>query len=359
MNQKENIMKAWTRTKPEWIPISSGLPYLDWKSFGYDADELERVCIRHDILFPGYEHGFLARNHEYVQTGFPDLTAGKPYVDYWGCKWETSITGMVGAVTVHPLENWDSFKGFCAPDPDDNDGLRKISWQAIEDASRSPNRNDIFLSAGLPHGHTFLRVQDLRGYMNFIYDMADEEPLIDELLDMVCDFNLKIINRFLTYKPDCISIPEDLGMQNTPMLSVEQFRKYIAPRYEKMTKPIKAAGVIVHEHSDGYIMDLMDDIIKTGGTVINMQDLVNGIDNIEKHVKGRISIDLDIDRQNITVFGTPKDIDDHIKECVSKLGTHEGGLSLTYQPWPPISATNLDAVFTAMEKYCVKEYMHK
>jgi hypothetical protein len=106
-------------------------------------------------------------------------------------------------------------------------------------------------------------------------------------------------------------------------------------------------------------MDLLDDLIMTGGDVINLQDLVNGIDNLAGYAKGRMSVDLDIDRQNITVCGTPRDIHDHIRECVVKLGSREGGLSLTYQPWPPVPIANLDAVFSAMEKYCVTDYIYR
>ena len=359
MNARENQIRAWTRQKPEWIPIQAGLPYLDWTAQGYEEKELERICQRHPILFPNFQDGTLKRNHEMVYAQFPDLVAGKPYTDYWGSVWETKITGMVGTVTHHALEDWENFENFRAPDPDDNDGMRKIDWEGYQKAAASPHRDQFFFGLGLPHGHTFLRVQDLRGYVNFLCDMADEDPRIDKLLDIVCDFNVKLITRFLSYKPDCISIPEDLGMQNSPMLSVEQFSRYIAPRYERMTRPVKEAGIIVHEHSDGYLMDLIDDIIRTGGTVINMQDLVNGIDSMERYVKGRIAIDLDIDRQNITVFGSPKDVDDHIRECVSKLGSPEGGLSLAYQPWPPTPPENMDAAFAAMEKYCVTDYLFR
>lgn len=358
MNNRENNIRAWKRQKPQWIPMFSMLPWLDWKSFGYDTGELEQICMNHRILFPSFEKGDLEKNHLMVQQFKSNMLAQEPYTDYWGSVWETKVTGMVGAVVKHPLEDWESFVGFEAPDFNDNDGMMKIDWQRIQETSESPERAETFFGLGLTHGHTFLRAQDLRGYVNFLCDMSDEEPKIDELLDMICDFNCGLIKRYLSYNPDYISIPEDLGMQNTPMLSVDQFRKYIAPRYNRMTKPVKDAGIIVHEHSDGYIMDLIDDIIETGGTVINMQDLVNGIDNIAENVKGRISIDLDIDRQNITVFGSVKDIDSHIKEIVSKLAMPEGGLSLMYQPWPYIPPKNLNAVFDAMEKYCVKEYMY-
>lgn len=357
MTHKENFLRAWRRQGPRWIPIAAGLPYLDWPTFGYDVEELEAVCLSHPILFPGFEKGNLKRAHEMVEERFPDLVAGKPYTDAWGCLWETPYTGMVGAVTVHPLEDWSSFSSLKIPDETITDGVRAIDWEILSTHAHLAKEHGGLFGCGLPHGHTFLRVQDLRGYENLLMDFADEEPLIDELLDVVTDFNLKLIRRFIDLQPDFISIPEDLGMQNSPMITPEDFNRYIAPRYNKLTKPVKEAGILVHEHSDGYILPLMDDIIKMGGDVINLQDLVNGIDNIAKYLKGHISIDLDIDRQNVTVFGSPGDVDAHIKECVAKLGGKEGGLSLTYQPWPMTPAKNMDAAFSAMEKYCVKEYL--
>jgi hypothetical protein len=107
----------------------------------------------------------------------------------------------------------------------------------------------------------------------------------------------------------------------------------------------------VHQHSDGYILDLMDDLVDVGGDVINLQDLVNGVDGIKRAVKGRLAIDLDIDRQESTVKGTPGDVDDHVRRCVQELGDSEGGLSLSYQPWPPAPLENIRAALDAMEKY--------
>ena len=351
MTYKENLLRAWKRQYPETIPVAAGLPFLDFPALGYDVQELESVLLKHPVLFPGFERGNLKRNHDRVPELYPDLVANQPYIDGWGSVWTTVMTGMVGSVVTHALESWDDFTGFSAPDPQKTDGMRPIDWEGLKYHSEQAHIHNGVFACGLPHGHTFLRAQDLRGYINLIEDMAEEEPLLDKLLDMICDFNLELINGFVALEPDFISIPEDLGMQNSPMISPDDFQKYIAPRYNRITSPVKQAGILVHEHSDGFILPLADDIIKTGGDIINLQDLVNGIDNIAREIKGRISIDLDIDRQNVTVFGSPKDVDDHIKECVSKLGSREGGLSLTYQPWPPTPVDNMDAAFTAMEKY--------
>lgn len=356
MDAKENLLRAWRRQGPAYIPIFAGLPYLDWASFGYDVEELEAVCLKHFLLFPGFQKGTLRKNFEMVSRDFPDMVAGRLYTDSWGCVWETMHTGMVGAVTVHPLKDWAALETLSVPDAEMTDGTRRIDWAALASASAGARRTGGLFGCGLPHGHTFLRVQDLRGYENLLADMAEEEPHLVRLLELVSDFNLCLVRRFIALQPDFMTIPEDLGMQGSPMLTPEDFRRFIAPCYSKVTRPVKEAGILVHEHSDGYVLPLVDDILATGGDVLNLQDLVNGIDNLAREVKGRAAIDLDIDRQSVTVFGSARDIADHIRECVLKLGSKEGGLSLTYQPWPMTPLANMDAVFTAMETYAVREY---
>lgn len=356
MNERENRLRAWRRQGPEHLPIASGVPFVRWADFGYDEAEIEAACMRHPILFPGYQKGNIEKNriHGFATRG--EIRANEQFVDPWGCGWYTTCDGMVGTVKDHPLADWAALENFRAPDPDKTDGVNALDWAALKQTAEHPDRENFFFGLGIPHGHTFLRVQDLRGYENFLFDMADEDERIEKVLDTVTSFHEELIRRFIALRPDAIYIPEDLGMQNCPMISPELFMRYISPCYDRLIRPIKQAGILVHEHSDGYILDLTDELIRLGSDVINMQDLVNGIDNIQKQLKGRVSIDLDIDRQNITVHGSPKDCREHVRECVEKLGAKEGGLSLTYQPWPVTPVANMDAVWGAMEEYGVINY---
>ena len=110
-------------------------------------------------------------------------------------------------------------------------------------------------------------------------------------------------------------------------------------------------GVPVHLHTDGYIVDIIPDLIEIGVTDLNPQDLVNGLDNLERLAKGKVHISLDIDRQRITVFGTPEQIDVHIKTCIETLGSPTGGLSLVWGVYPGTPIENIEATVRAMEKY--------
>ena len=122
---------------------------------------------------------------------------------------------------------------------------------------------------------------------------------------MLEEFNLALVERYLAAGAEWMAYPEDLGMQVGPMLSPQHFRKYIQPSYQRLMPPARDAGCVVHMHSDGDIRALVDDMIDGGVEVINLQDLVNGIDWIAARFAGRVCIDLDIDRQQITRVGTP------------------------------------------------------
>ena len=140
-------------------------------------------------------------------------------------------------------------------------------------------------------------------------------------------------------------------MQVGPMVTQEHFKKYIKPSYERLMQPARDAGVIVHMHSDGDIRQLLEDLIDGGVEVINLQDLVNGIDWIKSKLAGKVCLELDIDRAQITRFGTPEQIDALVREEVEKLGSKDGGLMMIYGLYPGVPAENVKAVMDAMERY--------
>lgn len=181
--------------------------------------------------------------------------------------------------------------------------------------------------------------------------MVDEEPLLDDLICRLEEFNLAQIRHILKADVDIVRIPEDLGMQVGPMLSPDHFRWYIKPPYQRMIGLARQAGKIIHMHSDGDIRLLADDIIDGGVDALNLQDPVNGVDWIAENLKGRVCIDLDIDRQKITPYGTPAQVNALIHDEIAKLGSKDGGLMMIYGLYPGVPFENVRAVMDAMEKY--------
>jgi len=340
----QNTLRAIRFERPDYIPVIFWINPACWHH--YEPETLFNLMDEHRILFPEFNP-----ENESAPEIAPWERAGAPYKDFWGCVWETTDDGITGTVTKHPLADWKILESFTPPDPDETNGIKTMDWPAIKKEVLKAKSEDKHHVGSLEHGHTFQRLSYLRGYENLLFDMTDRETRLLQLIEMVETFNAGIVERYIEAGSTMICYPEDLGMQRGPMLSPEHFRTYIKPTYERIMAPAHKAGCLVHMHSDGDIRDLVDDLLVSGVDALNLQDLVNGIDWIEANLKGRVCIDIDIDRQQITRFGNPEQIDKLIREEVEKLGSREGGLMMIYGLYPGVPLDNVKAVMDAMERY--------
>lgn len=345
MNPRENILRAVRFEAPDYIPMWFHINPACWHH--YPRGALQELMAAHPFLFPNYQ--------PFPEPFEPALDlnqrAGAPYTDDWGCVWQTSEDGITGAVTGHPLADWAALDDFQPPDPAVSDGLGRIDWDDIRRNLQIKREHDDLRKVELRHGHTFLRLQDLRGYQNLIFDMADNEPRLCELIAMVEAFNLELLRRYNEVGAEWIGFPDDLGMQVGPMISPRHLRQFIRPSYERLMRLARAGDCIVHMHSDGDIRALANDLIGCGVDVLNLQDRVNGIDWIAENVAGRVCIELDIDRQSVTRFGTPTAIDAMVREAVERLGSRQGGLMMVYGLYPGVPLENAAALMDAMTRY--------
>jgi hypothetical protein len=336
----ENTLRAIRFERPQYVPIVFWINPACWHH--YPPDALLELVSRHLLLFP---------DPVSPPVLLPWECAGEPYIDSWGCTWATTDDGITGAVTEHPLADWDDLRSFTPPDPDQANGMASIDWRQIKENIAGIRREGKYPVGSLEHGHTFLRLSYLRGYERLLYDMTDGDPQLRRLIEMVETFSLGIVQRYVDLGVAMMRYPEDLGMQRGPMLAPRHLREYIKPVYERLMAPARRAGCLVHMHSDGDIRDLVDDLVVSGVDALNLQDLVNGLDWIAARLKGRICIDLDIDRQSVTRFGTPGQIDALIREEVEKLGSPAGGLTLIYGLYPGVPLENVRALMDALERY--------
>lgn len=344
MTPKENYLRAVRFERPDYIPMAFAINGACYDAYPQDA--LFELMQTHPLLFPNFEW---PEELPYRPTFAPVAKKDCPYTDDFGCVWETTVDGITGTVTHHPLADWENFSQYKAPNPDICTGIGPIDWEAVK--KEIQNTPEQLHMGGLRHGHTFLQLCDIRGYQDLLFDMMDEEPRLWELIQLVEDFNMGIVRHYLDCGVDVMTYAEDLGMQIGPMLSPEQFQKYIKPSYQRLMQPARDQGIPIHMHSDGDIRTLVDDLIDGGVEILNLQDLVNGIDWIKEKLAGKVCVDLDIDRQRITRFGTPKEIDQLIRREVASIGSPQGGLTMIYGLYPGLPLENVKAVMDAMEKY--------
>jgi len=345
LTERENYLRTVTMTGPQWMPCTVLISGASWNQL---REEAEEVLARHPTLFPDFVPG--QRDYDNWDFGAAHR-AGEVFTDAWGCQWESAIDGIEGVVINHPLSDWEALDDYEPPDPMTESDRGPIDWGEINRRIRRAKRRGELTTGSLAHGHLFMRLTYLRGFENLMLDMATDEPRLYQLIDMIVAHSLVIIEQYLQAGVDVMLLPEDLGTQQSSVMGPRMFEKWIAPAYQRLIEPCRKAGTLIHMHSDGYIMDIVDQLLSCGIEIINPQDLVNGIDNIRENLKGRVCIDLDIDRQRIIPYGTRREICELIEEEVRKLGSPRGGLMMIAGIYPPTPPENIDALCAAMEQF--------
>jgi hypothetical protein len=139
-------------------------------------------------------------------------------------------------------------------------------------------------------------MQQLRGMENLLMDLAYRSKEIYRLRDDLLEFNLEWINRWLSCAYDGLHFADDWGDQKTLLINPQLWRDFFKPVYKAMFTKVRMAGVDVHFHSDGIILDIIPDLINLGVNVLNCQATLIGLGVLKRtfaaiFVSARISID--------------------------------------------------------------------
>jgi hypothetical protein len=329
--KKEIFLKIIKREGCGFVPCRVLINGKIWDENAEYFEEIKNKCKNVEIG--------IGRDPEREKENFKE--------DNWGCLWHYPGNYLDGQVIKHPLESWENFNSYNPPDP-----LKNRNWEEEKKRIEKEKKEGLISGAGVEHGFFYLRLTYLRGFENLMIDIGMKEPKLKKLIEILTEYWKVVIKKLVEFEPDIIYFADDLGHQNSLPMRPEIWRELIKPSYKEIFSICRRKNIEVYLHTDGYIVDIIPDLIESGVTVLNLQDLVNGLDNIEKQVKDKVAIDLDIDRQKITVFGKPDDIDSHIKNCIEKLGSKYGGLLLIYGAYPGTPAENIGSVIKSMEKYC-------
>jgi uroporphyrinogen decarboxylase len=334
-------------TGPEWIPCNISVSLPLWHKY---REQMEDLVLRHPLVFNEYVKG---------SCNFDDFGIrfkGNTVTDEWGCVWNFIVDGLQGQVIKHPLEDLKILDTYKPLDPVLLNHVPKEGTAPVKDSFdrarvnlEDAKKRGKLAVGNCSHGFIFQRLYYLRGFSNLMKDFIQQPPELNRLIDMIVEFNAKVINRWLAAGIDLLSCGDDLGMQDRLMIRPDLFRKYMIPAYSAMFAPAREKSVHVKLHSDGHVIEVAEDLIKAGVTVLNLQDLVNGVENIQRKLKGKVCIDLDLDRQKILPFGTHEKVKKHAKNIVSKLYSPDGGLMITVDVYPPTPIENIEALCQALE----------
>jgi hypothetical protein len=342
-SMRENYLKALEFRYPEWIPCSVSFSPATWHGY---REKLEDIVLDHPRLFGRYKRG-----DQSFFDDMPDVYGEGYYTDKWGCVWHNVQPGLEGQVVGHPLEDWAAFEGYEPPDPIIYTERGEWNWESVDRNLEKTRAEGLLVVGG--GGRLFDRLYMLRGFRNLMVDIVKGAPQLPRLVKMLEDHSMALIKRWLEKDIDMMSFHTDIGMQTGLMISVEQFRRYVKPLYTSLFQTCRKAGVHVYLSSDGRLVDIVDDLVESGVSVHDPQYRANTLEGIERAYKGKMCVDLDLDRQ-MFAFCKPSDIRDQIRESVERLAMPEGGLMMKGEvSGTNVPLENIEAICEAMEEFCL------
>jgi uroporphyrinogen decarboxylase len=338
-----NYLKALYFDNPEWTPCRVSLMPATWIKY---REDLEELVLAHPRLFPGYEKG--SRDFDAIPS--PLYEVGR-HTDCWGIVWNNVERGLDSIPVEHPLADWAALESYTPPDPEKEALFEGRDWEAAARSLALAKERGEIATAGLPHGFVYMLLYYLRGFENFMIDVAFDEPRLAHLIEMIDHYNIGVTERFLALGAEMISYGEDLGIQHGLPIGPEAWRRLIKPSYRRLFTPCRARSVPVRLHTDGYILDIIPDLIEVGVTLLNPQFRPNGLDGLLAMTEGKVAVDLDLDRQ-LFPFATPAEIRDHIGEAHEWLYRPQGGLMFFAECEPDLSLEQIETVCTSLEEVC-------
>jgi uroporphyrinogen decarboxylase len=170
--------------------------------------------------------------------------------------------------------------------------------------------------------------QGLRGWADFMMDLAGDQGFAEALLDRLLDTYLRNVELYLDAVGDTIQIIQmggDLGTQAGPQLRPQLYYEVIQPRQKALWGRIHelAPGVAVFLHCCGGIYDLIPGIIDAGCDVLNpVQINAKGMEpeRLKREFGDRLCFwGGGCDTQQVLPFGTPEEVYEHTRRNVEIL----------------------------------------
>jgi len=235
--------------------------------------------------------------------------------DEFGTVWERNEDVDIGMVVEAPLKE-ASLDGYKFPDPCRPERFADIPAQC-------ERNSELFIAAGSTC--LFEKAWYLRGFDNFLTDLAAEPEFANKLLDAILEYNLAFIGEFIKQGVDAVFFGDDYAHQHGMLMRPATWREYFKPRLARMFRQVRQAGLPVFLHCCGDMTAILDDLVEIGLNVLQpCQPESLDLAALKKRYRNKLCFWGGIGTQRTLPFGTPDQVKQEVRERIRTLGESGG-----------------------------------
>jgi len=379
MTSRERVLTAINHEQPDRIPLVIGVnnatgikmkPYKGIKDIAgiqapdnyiYEWPELGTAEIDEETMRRLHcdVRGVLDLEPESVRKRNRERDPHSDCIDSWGSG-QTEITPGNWFPGIHPLaeaktiEDLESYQGW--PDMSDPSRIAHVR----ETARRLAEENQFAIMATPWLLFPFERAHAMQGMEPYLLNMAMDPGFARAMLEKIADYCKQLMGRFLEElgdNVDIIKIGDDLGTQNSLMISPKMYRDILKPVHADFISFIKSrTKAKILFHSCGDVAPLIGDFIDIGVDILNPIQTSTGSISDLPSLKKRFGKNMvfcgGIDSHRILPFGSVEEVRQEVRRVMQALGPGGGCMiGAVHTVMNDVPPENVLAMVDAVEEF--------
>ena len=352
MTNRENVLRALRRDKPERVPFEfvlcpSHIDEFEKRFKTRDYMDFCRFPIRYAEINETTKKTDFTKYYRHIPQNATPLS--------WNPEW-----GMYGVNStmahfqemLHPMQDFtDLDQIYDYPFPDFNEDYR---WDGYEDKVIKIKNADL-ASVAFMQMTIFEIAWYLRGMENFMVDMVEDPDFACALLDQITEIRIGMAEKYAKSGIDILMLGDDVSTQLNMMMNPEEWRNMLKPRLASVIQAAKnnKPDILIFYHGDGNLQKIIPDLVEIGVDILNpVQPECMNPDEIKKLYGSSLSFWGTLGTQTTLPYGTPEEVK---KTCIRMIETvgKDGGLLLapTHMIEPDVPWQNIQAFLDAVNEY--------
>ncbi len=378
LTPRERVLSTINHQEPDRVPIIVGTsnttsmktrPYRALKKllgiesedrYIYDWPELGTILPDEAILqrLRSDARGVLDLYPQWVYERNRKRPEHSPFMDDWGTGqseiepglWYPGVHPMKDAKTLEEIENY--------PWPDMDDPTRVAHVKAEAQKLAEQNQYAIIGTPWLlfPLERAFA----MQGMETFLMNLALQPDFAEAMLKKIASLCKILMGHFLEAAGDnldIIKIGDDIGTQNSLLMSPKMYRQILKPIHADYIAFIKErTKAKVFFHTDGDVFNLIPDFIEIGVDILNpIQTSAGKMSNLAE-LKSRFGSALTfcgaVDTHRVLPVGTPQEVRDEVKRVMSVMAPGGGYMvASVHTIMDEVPPENILAMVDAVEEF--------
>jgi uroporphyrinogen decarboxylase len=254
---------------------------------------------------------------------------------------------------AHPITSMEDLKNYTWPDPADSrllDPIKDICAAYQDDYFIMVDLSSTLIEAAYAH---------IVGTQNFFLKLFDEPDLIKGVLDGLTEYYTELGKNAIALGVDMIRVGDDVGAQQSMMLSPAQWRELARPRFEYMSSEFRKANsdLFIKLHSCGDYSPIIPDEIELGVDLSGLMQPTGGNKDqaaIKKKYGKDIAFIGGLDVQNLLPRGSVEEVRAKVLEVMTNLAVGGGYVfSPAHYILADVPIQNIWAMYEAVQDYGV------